>query len=228
MGQHESALTAHEGVMSLRWFWASIWIYYLALWAVKMNILFQYLRILPEGGYRRACYILMTIVSLWTMWAFFSAVFACTPVNAFWDTSVKGACLNRLAVWFSNAAVNILTGESIRHCRHKPVPRTNTSSCADLATTILPLPTLNSLRIPKRQKYILMVVFGLGGITCVLSILRLQSLYVISKSTDVSWDNPLAATWSSLEVNVGIICSVSIPARLACAHTDQVLSASRL
>lgn len=52
-----------------------------------------------------------------------------------------------------------------------------------------------------------MVVFGLGGITCVISILRLSALYAISKSSDVSWDNPLAAIWSSLEVNVGILCS---------------------
>lgn len=89
---------------------------------------------------------------------------------------------------FSNAAFNIVT---------------------DICTTILPLPILNTLRIPKKQKYLLMVVFGLGGITCVISVLRLQSLYVISKSTDISWDNPMAALWSSMEVNVGIICSVS-------------------
>ncbi|CAK3821424.1 Hypothetical predicted protein [Lecanosticta acicola] len=189
MGRHEATLTQYDGIMSLRWFWASVWTYYLALWAVKMSILCQYLRIIPEGGFRRACYGLMAVVSAWTLWAFLSAPFPCNPVDAFWDPSVKGSCLNRLAVWFTNAAVNIVT---------------------DLATTLLPLPTLNSLQIPRRQKYILMVVFGMGGVTCLLSILRLQSLYVISKSTDISWDNPLAATWSSLEVNVGIICAVSV------------------
>lgn len=43
--------------------------------------------------------------------------------------------------------------------------------------------------------------------TCVVSILRLQSLYVISRARDVTWENPLAAIWSSLEVNTGILCS---------------------
>lgn len=68
-----------------------------------------------------------------------------------------------------------------------------------------------------------MIVFGLGGITCVLSILRLQSLYVISVSTDVSWDNPLAAMWSSMEINVGIICSVStcVPKLDTSAYADK-------
>lgn len=43
--------------------------------------------------------------------------------------------------------------------------------------------------------------------TCVVSILRLQSLYVISKAKDVTWENPLAAIWSSVEINTGILCS---------------------
>ena len=89
---------------------------------------------------------------------------------------------------FANAGVNIVT---------------------DICTAVLPLPVLNTMRLPQRQKYILMAVFGLGGITCLISILRLQSLYVISKSNDVTWDNPLAAIWSSLEVNIGIMSAVS-------------------
>ena len=40
-----------------------------------------------------------------------------------------------------------------------------------------------------------------------VSILRLQSLYVISRAKDVTWENPLAAIWSSVEINTGILCS---------------------
>jgi hypothetical protein len=47
----------------------------------------------------------------------------------------------------------------------------------------------------------------MGGVVCIISILRLSALYAVSVSTDISWDNPLAAVWSSTEVNVGIICS---------------------
>jgi hypothetical protein len=42
---------------------------------------------------------------------------------------------------------------------------------------------------------------------CLVSILRLQSLVAISNSPDPSYDNPPAATWSSVETNVGIICA---------------------
>lgn len=125
----------------------------------------------------------------------------CRLVNS-WHADLQ-YCIRWLTCCrFSNAAFNIIT---------------------DICTTILPLPILNTLRIPKKQKYLLMLVFGLGGITCIISILRLQSLYVISKSTDVSWDNPLAAIWSSMEVNVGIICSVSsISCTLQMNSTDQL------
>ncbi|KAF2208670.1 hypothetical protein CERZMDRAFT_48687, partial [Cercospora zeae-maydis SCOH1-5] len=186
MGRHAASLSPNDSKYSLIWFWASVWIYYPALMFAKLSILFQYLRIFPDRRFRRRCWTLMAIIVTWTGWAFFSALFACWPIQHFWDDSIPGTCLNRLAVWFSNAAMNIVT---------------------DIATTVLPLPVLKSLNLPRRQRYILMVVFGMGGVVCIISIMRLSALYAISMSNDVSWDNPLAAIWSSLEVNVGILCS---------------------
>jgi len=43
--------------------------------------------------------------------------------------------------------------------------------------------------------------------TCITSILRLPSLYQISKSTDLTYDNTTIATWTSIELNTGIICA---------------------
>jgi hypothetical protein len=73
---------------------------------------------------------------------------------------------------------------------------TRKSACSD---------TLSSLKSCQ------IVVFQLHLLTlysvCIVSILRLQSLVAISNSEDQSYDNPAAATWSSVETNVGIICS---------------------
>jgi hypothetical protein len=77
----------------------------------------------------------------------------------------------------------------------------------DIAVATLPLPFLNQLQLPNRQRYALMIVFALGGFTCIISILRLQSLLVFLQTTDISYHNPLAAIWSNLEVNIGIVCS---------------------
>ena len=42
---------------------------------------------------------------------------------------------------------------------------------------------------------------------CITSIIRLYSLYTVAHSTDYTWDNVGAATWSSIELNIGIICA---------------------
>jgi hypothetical protein len=42
---------------------------------------------------------------------------------------------------------------------------------------------------------------------CVASILRLRTLYVSEKSKDVTWDKTGTVYWSTVEINVGIICS---------------------
>jgi hypothetical protein len=87
---------------------------------------------------------------------------------------------------FTNAALNIVT---------------------DIAVAVLPLPVIKTLNLPRAQKLALTFVFCLGGVTCIISLLRLQSLYAVSVSDDISWDNPMAALWSNLEVSIGIICS---------------------
>ncbi|KAI5360586.1 hypothetical protein Slin14017_G087610 [Septoria linicola] len=186
MGRHFATLTPHDMVQSLKWFWASTWSYSLGLGVVKMSILYQYLRFFTSKKWRIACQAVMVLNVLLTIFGVLVSIFMCSPVNAFWAPSGTGKCLDRMAIWYTMAAGTILT---------------------DICTTALPIAPLNALRFPKRQKIILMVVFGLAGVTCAISILRLPSLYVISKSTDVSWDNPTAAIWSSMELYAGIICS---------------------
>ena len=82
-------------------------------------------------------------MGVYTIWAIFSSIFACTPVSYFWDKGIHGHCINQSAMWFSNAGVNILT---------------------DLAIIILPMPVLQRLNLAKKQKRALVVVFAIGGL----------------------------------------------------------------
>ncbi|KAK5218125.1 hypothetical protein LTR47_011777 [Exophiala xenobiotica] len=69
---------------------------------------------------------------------------------------------------------------------------------------------LKTLNIPRKQKYSLLAVFAVGGFVCIVAILRLHAVYVISNSSDPTYDNVAAAYWSSIELNTGIICA-SLP-----------------
>ncbi|EGX49221.1 hypothetical protein AOL_s00078g605 [Orbilia oligospora ATCC 24927] len=94
---------------------------------------------------------------------------------------------NRL--WYTNAAINITT---------------------DFFLALLPIPVLNTLKVGHRQRYILMGIFGLGLFVCVVSILRLHALIVLESSQDPTWDQAATTCWSSIELNIAIICA-SLP-----------------
>lgn len=77
---------------------------------------------------------------------------------------------------------------------------------------ILVLPIQLILRIPRppREKLALFLIFGLGIISTIASIVRLQSLRIFTLSNDPFYDSLPINTWSMIEVNIGILCA-SIP-----------------
>lgn len=193
--------------------YASVPTYQLGLTLTKISLLLQYWRVFVGTNIRRPIIIMAVVTILYGMrppptqhpllfpfhgpltklplgiWSICSTLFMCAPIAFFWNPALQGKCLNRHAIWFSNAAMNILT---------------------DFVIFILPMPVLRELHLPRRQKCALIGVFALGAFVVLTSVLRLKSLYTISVSRDVTWDNGGAAAWSSVELNVGIICA-SLP-----------------
>lgn len=189
MGQHMDVITNGEDSISMmKAFYASILVYNTSLSFTKISILLQYRRIFQTPRFTVICWVLLVIAILYGLSTFIGSIFQCVPVSAFW-TQEHSKCINMFASWFFNAAMNIFM---------------------DLAILILPMPVLKNLNLPRRQKYLLIGVFATGGIVCVVSILRLHALIRISDSMDPTFDNPLSAAWSAVEVNVSIVCS-SLP-----------------
>lgn len=120
---------------------ASIIIYQIALTSVKATFLLHYRRVFPLPNIQRFCDIFLVLIILWGISQTLIAGLFCVPLSSFWDLSVKGKCINVLAWWYSNSAVNIAT---------------------DLVIFILPLTLLHTLPLKWGQKIILMGVFGVG------------------------------------------------------------------
>ncbi|KAG9816482.1 hypothetical protein KCU68_g18832, partial [Aureobasidium melanogenum] len=167
-------------------FWASVPVYQASLCLTKISILLQYRRVFVGSDIQRVILGSIGVIVVYGLWSVFSTAFMCTPVAYFWDRSISGHCLSRLGVWFANASINIIT---------------------DVVICLMPVPVLNRLRLPRKQKYALIGVFSLGLFVCLTSILRLKALYDISVSTDITWDNTPAAYWSSLECNFSIVAA---------------------
>jgi hypothetical protein len=166
--------------------WASVPVYQASLSLTKISILLQYRRVFVGSDIQRIITGSIGVIVVYGLWSVFATAFMCTPVSYFWDSSIGGHCLSRLGVWFANASLNIIT---------------------DVVICLMPVPVLNRLSLPPKQKYALIAVFCLGLFVCLTSILRLKALYQISVSTDVTWDNTPAAYWSSLECNCSVVAA---------------------
>ncbi|CAI7582898.1 unnamed protein product [Penicillium viridicatum] len=186
MGVHFKDIPPGIFLRQMKAFWLTIPFYNAAVLCAKASILMQYFRVFPTHRMRVVCWTMITILAIYGTWAVISAFLNCIPVAKFWDDSIKGYCLNKTKLWFSNASMHIST---------------------DIAILVIPIPALIAVDLPRKQKFALMIMFALGGFVCITSIIRLLSLKQIADSTDPTYDNVGAASWSAIECNTGIICA---------------------
>lgn len=136
------------------------------IWAMAVNttkasILAQYLRIFSSRNTRFCCYALLLLLIPVVCWAVFAGTLLCTPVAKLWNPQLPGHCMNPRAYWLSAAGINI---------------------GMDFAVLILPLPSITQLRLPRKQKICLVLVFLLGFFVCVVSVVRLATVYFLEKT----------------------------------------------
>lgn len=127
-----------------QWLWLSVPFYNMTMVLAKFSALTLFTRLFRPRPFRLATYILMGCLVVIGLWTTLSGFFFCNPVHAFWSPSEevrKIKCLPSGPVWFTNAALQTVT---------------------DLVILILPMPLLWRLQLPKRQKWGIIVVFGLG------------------------------------------------------------------
>ncbi|PNS15997.1 Cell division control protein 45 [Sphaceloma murrayae] len=185
-GRHIETVSPEDLKSALFALYISVPLYQLGLVLVKVCIIWQYYLIFPGKQMRLACNIMLGITIVYAFWCVFNNIFLCNPIPSYWDLSIKGSCLPRNMVWYSNAALNIAT---------------------DVAIILLPLPSIHHLQLPLKQKLGLIGVFALGSFVCLVSILRLPELRTAIVSSDPLHDGAAIAYWSFVEVNVAIICA---------------------
>ena len=121
-------------------------IYTICLPVVKISILIFYVRIFSTRRFKQLAYTLIIFSAMWSISAFWVAVFQCSPVKAFWDKSIDGKCINSFDWLMAEGGITILT---------------------DIALLVMPMPMVWKLKISQQQKIALSGVFLLGGL-CVI------------------------------------------------------------
>ncbi|KAI2785709.1 hypothetical protein POX_h09467 [Penicillium oxalicum] len=174
-----------------------------ALMAVKTSILIFYLTLTRnQKVFRVANYVTLAVVNAAGFALTMVNVFQCRPFSASFVPGVPdGAqCIDIVTLYLSSSPVNIIT---------------------DLAILFLPIPILTQMRLPFKQKAILVVTFSFGFFVAVVDVIRVAFLQraAISRSlaleaihlqnntaADFSYYASLSFMWSVVEVNISIIC----------------------
>lgn len=142
LGKHIEAISMTSLLPTIYISKASILIYAVSIWLIKISALLMYARIFRRSRmFRITLWCFGTWVSLWFVCTAIVPWFNCTPVRKTIDPFLPGECFDRMGWFLASAFINSIT---------------------DLAILILPFPMLWGLQMTLRRKIQVTFVFLLG------------------------------------------------------------------
>uniref|UniRef100_A0A8H7MZF4 CFEM domain-containing protein n=1 Tax=Bionectria ochroleuca TaxID=29856 RepID=A0A8H7MZF4_BIOOC len=165
-------------------------IYFFNVSVCKLAFLFFYLRVFPAPRVRRALWGTIIFVLTFGLVFLFVSIFQCKPVSYYWhrwDKEHVGTCINASAVAWANSGISI---------------------GLDFFMIGIPLSQINSLNLDWKKKIGVGAMFCVGLFVTIISIIRLENLIVHGwESPNATYEKVDVAVWSTIEINVGIICA---------------------
>ncbi|KUI74234.1 L-fucose-proton symporter [Cytospora mali] len=205
LGKHDADIDAQHLLPLRKTEYVFSVLYNPALMALKTSILIFYLRLSKntQQVLRITSWVVLAIVNVAGAVLTLMNIFQCRPVMAAFSPHVYNAqCIPLLTEFICSAPVNIVT---------------------DLAILALPIPVLTGMRLPGRQKYILVFTFSLGIFVTIVDVIRIYYLQqaitsvpttpsndpqaLFGDSPEFAWNASLSLMWSAVELNVGLICA---------------------
>ncbi|CAJ2511901.1 Uu.00g075260.m01.CDS01 [Anthostomella pinea] len=177
--------------MFFKLFYVMSIIYNATLLCIKLSLFFQYYRLIRDiPRYSFIYIVIMGIITSWTIAQILVLSLICIPVQGYWDPTISAKCLDPDSVVWVNSIGNIVT---------------------DIIVLLLPMPVAWRLNLKKGQKWGVIGIFGLGFLTCVVSIFRL--VFFTMMTADYTRDFVPFLAWSQAEMASGLICSALITLR---------------
>ncbi|KAL1635933.1 hypothetical protein SLS58_010038 [Diplodia intermedia] len=167
-----------------QWFWASSWMYYLALGLSKLSVTVQFLRIFVTPKTLLVTRCTIGFVVSWTIISVCVGAFECVPIARYWDKTIAGRCINGKETFLANACMNILT---------------------DFIIIGIPVPSLLKLQVGAAKKMGLLFAFSLGLVVCAISVARIPMVTLAFAAGRPG--NLSLMLWSTVELHVSIACA---------------------
>ncbi|KAL9613858.1 MAG: hypothetical protein Q9204_008868 [Flavoplaca sp. TL-2023a] len=198
-GAHQWNITLEQFHRVVFWAWVNEILYSPVISIIKTVILLQYIRIFapnrsidPLLFFTSWTLIILTI--LWNFACFWVSIFACSPVEKFWNTLITdGKCLNFALNILLTCLFNIIT---------------------DTLILVLPSRAVWRLQIPIKKKSAITSLFAIGLTACIANAMII--LYVSRQdgtTADISYNVAWMGLWAYAEIGLGIIviCTLSLP-----------------
>jgi len=154
----------------------------------KLSMLTLIQRIHANGPlfWRRVINFAIIIVILQGLIFCLVVLFQCRPPQEFWTLSVnpQPECINQGTVLLVGGVINTLT---------------------DFAVVLIPVRTVMGLTLPGRQKWIIMLLFGLGLLSSAAGVARTYYTYNVTKTYDQTWAAYPVWLTSALELYIGMV-----------------------
>ncbi|KAJ3537025.1 hypothetical protein NM208_g6480 [Fusarium decemcellulare] len=189
LGKDIWTLTADQITNALRYLWITGMFYFAQCTLVKLTIIAFFLRIFPSRGVQRLLWATFILTTLWGFICILLLIFQCKPTSYFWtgwDGLHEGSCFNASAGSWANASISI---------------------ALDIWILAIPLWQLRTLNLHWKKKAGVAVMFCVGALVTIVSILRLRALVHFGESQNPTWDFYDIAIWSTIEICVGIMCA---------------------
>lgn len=173
----------------VRWLYVLEVMYFIQIAALKLTLLFFFLRIFPKPIIKRLLWATVAFNVMYALAFAFTGIFQCTPISHYWtswDKTGKGKCININGLAWANGIISIVL---------------------DIWMLALPLYQILHLQLSWRKKVSVAMMFCVGTFVTVVSALRLRSLVDFAVSANPTMDQVDVITWSNIEINVGIMCA---------------------
>ncbi|KID59831.1 uncharacterized protein G6M90_00g093390 [Metarhizium brunneum] len=172
-------------------------LYFANVATLKLAFLFFYLRIFPSMLIRRLLWVTIGFTIVYGITFILTSVFQCKPISYYWvhwDGEHQGTCANISEIAWANGAISI---------------------AIDIWMIAIPLSQLWRLKLDWKKKVGVFIMLSVGFLVTIVSIIRLQE--IITHAIDdpnATWAIMNLAVWSTVEINVGIICACMPSMRL--------------
>ncbi|KAK9421425.1 hypothetical protein SUNI508_05660 [Seiridium unicorne] len=188
--QQLAALDSNILSVSLKCLFGMEIIYSSLISLIKLSVLAMYRKIFPTPLVNKGTYVLGVTVLAWWVAVILVTLLQCHPLYGLWDLAAMetAQCMDQLELFLGNAIPNIII---------------------DAFILALPLYEVARLQMTRLKKIGVFIIFLLGGVTIVISGVRLRSgLHLLGPDeTDYTLlVGPLWA-WTVVEPAMGIICA---------------------